>query len=300
MTRNFIFSTAVSCLAIALPLSLPAQRFESHWYQPQYLPNVQDASNRIEQLSPHFAPVTIEKNNFYLESGFSFVSAEGGKSGIQLVFRKGRGASRSQGSWTWDSENSQSTEILGKDEIVTSIVFAEIGYFQIWKVPAERGPAKWCVVSIDRQTRPNDILCVGNVEDAQALVDSLATLVRANGGSLTPPFGMWAKSGMAVDTHRHLEQSGWTVSGVDVEGPVARSGIRVGDIVYQVNGKPCPGSGTFFDAYNDAAREGLDGGDVQVDLLRKGQSMLLVLHYPTDEGNQKQLSAGNQKQMTKR
>ena len=290
MFREFVFSTAISCLGLGFPSYLAAQHFESHWYQPRNLPGVEDAANRLQQLSSQLAPVTIDKDNFYLESGYSFESGDASKFGIRLVFRKGHAAKEGQGRWSWDSKYDSSAYTPGKDDIVSSLVYAEIGYFQIWKVPAGNGAAKWCVVPIDRLTRNNDVLCAGSEEDAQKLVDALATLVRANGGSLVPPFGMWARPGADKDTHRHVEQSGWAISDVDMEGPVAKSGLQVGDIVYRVNGKPCPGSGTFFRAFSEAAREGLEGGDVRLEVLRKNESMFLVLHYPPSEGNKKQLS----------
>ena len=290
MIRRFVLCTAIFCLALAIPSLLAAEHLESHWYQPNYLPSTQDAASRLERLSRQFSPVTIQGEKFFLESGYSFQNGDADKLGIHMVFKKGHAAKGFQGKWSWAGGSNASGFTPGKDDIVSTLVYAEIGYFQIWKVPDGYSTPKWCVVPIDRQARHNDILCVTHEEDADMLVDALATLVRADGRGLTPPFGMWAKPGSQTDYHRKLEQSGWSISAVDVEGPVADSGLRIGDIVYKVNGKPCPGSGTFFGAFSEAAQKALDGGNVRLDVLRNGVAMFVVLHYPPSDSNPEQMS----------
>ena len=291
MLRKFVFLVFLSCLAIAFPRQLTAEDFAAHWYQPRLLPHTEDAVKSLQRLSPTLSPVTIEGNKFFLEKDHSFVSADANKSRIHLVFRSTRAGKPGAGGWTWDRLYDAASYSLdykpGPNAIVTSLVFAEIGYFQIWEVPERRDPIRWCVVPIDRGVRHNDVLCAESQEDAQTLVDSLATLVRASGGSLTAPFGMWAKPGKAREIGKQIEQSGWLVSSIETEGPVAQSGIKPGDFVYRVNGKPCPGSGTFFQAYSEAAGKDLDGGEVGLEVLRAGAAMHFVLHYPPGGGDQK-------------
>ena len=43
------------CAAILLPAPLAAE-LETHWYQPRYLPSVEDASDQLKLASPHFSP----------------------------------------------------------------------------------------------------------------------------------------------------------------------------------------------------------------------------------------------------
>jgi len=278
---------AVLSIALAFPALLTAQ-FESHWYQPHNLPGVEDASDRLQLLSSHFAPVKIEGGKFYLASGYSLQRADVNKFGILLGFRKSGAVLGGRYHWSWGSGYNPSIYTPQKDDLVTSIVFRDISYFQIWKVPTGRGHADWCVEPMDGHVGRNDVLCVGTKEDAQALIDALATLVEASGGSLSSPFGMWAKPRMSKDGGERRGKTGWQISQVDVDGPPAQAGVRIGDLLYSVNGTPCTGEGDFLNAFRDAASGGIEDGDLPVELLRKGKQVILDLHYAYEGGAEKQ------------
>jgi hypothetical protein len=289
MFRYLLLPRAALCLALAYPALLAAQ-IESHWYQPHDLSGVEDASDRLQLLSSHLAPVTIKGERFFPERGYSLQRADVNKFGILLGFRKSGAVLGGRYHWSWGSGYNPSIYTPQKDDLVTSIVFRDISYFQIWKVPMGRGQAGWCVVPMDGHIGRNNVLCVGTKEDAQALVDALATLVEASGGSLSSPFGMWAKPRMNKDGGVRRGKTGWQITQVDVDGPPAQAGIRIGDLLYSVNGFPCTGEGDFLNAFRDAASGGTDGGDLPVELLRKGKQVILDLHYASGEGAEKQLT----------
>ena len=58
MFRKSILFMAALCAALALPSPLMARDYTTwalynpSWYQPQYLPSVEEASNRLQFISP--------------------------------------------------------------------------------------------------------------------------------------------------------------------------------------------------------------------------------------------------------
>ena len=288
MFRYLLLPRAALCLALAYPALLAAQ-IESHWYQPHDLSGVEDASDRLQLLSSHLAPVTIKGERFFPERGYSLQRADVNKFGILLGFRKSGAVLGGRYHWSWGGGYNPSIYTPQKDDLVTSIVYRDISYFQIWKVPMGRGQAGWCVVPMDGHIGRNNVLCGGSEEDAQALVDALVTLVQASGGSLSSPFGMWAKPRMNKDGGVRRGKTGWQITQVDVDGPPAQAGVRIGDLLYSVNGFPCTGEGDFLNAFRDAASGGVDGGDLPVELLRKGKQVILDLHYSSEEVAGRQL-----------
>jgi S1-C subfamily serine protease len=151
----------------------------------------------------------------------------------------------------------------------------------LWKVRAHPGHPDWCVDPVENLDARNEVLCFSSREDAQSLIDALATLAQAAGTKLTPPLGMWAEPEVVNDPLRHLQQSGWMVSRIVPDGPPAQAGLRRGDLIYEVNGRPCPGSGSFFSAFRQAAwpASGDSGDDVRVVFMRKGEHLSVILHY---------------------
>lgn len=280
MFRLRILPRAMLCLALGCAAHSAAQQYESVWYSPHVLPAVQDASDRLQFLVPHLAPVTIEDGKFYLQSGYTLARADVNKFGIQLVFRRTSDVPAGQYHWNWGSGYTTSTYTPERDDLVTRIVFGDIGYFQIWDMSSDKGGTPWCVVPIHRQANHNEVLCVRSIHDAHVLVDSLATLVQAGGGRMIPPFGLWATSSQDEGEKRRRGVAGCRISEVDWNGPPAKAGVRIGDILYTINGTPCTERERFLDVYRQAAGSALDGGSVQVELFRKGKRVALELHYP--------------------
>ncbi len=290
MLREGVFFRAILCLALTLPTPLVAEQFTSYWYPPHLLPGVQDASDRFRLLAPHLSPVTVHGRKFYLQSGYALARADVSQFGIVLVFRKGSSAGAGQFEWNWGGANGTASSYTpGKSDIVASIVYGEAGYFQIWDLPARGGVESWCVVPMHSHSDRNDVLCVGTVHDAHLLVDVLATMVQASGVKLSPPVGMWADPSQELGWGRHNKQTAFQVSQVDWNGPPAKAGIRVGDIIYSVNGAPCVGKGDFLISFRQAAGAALEGGEVHVDLLRKGKPLSLALNYPGTEARASKL-----------
>ena len=275
MMRSWILSLTV----LGSALALPAQRFEAHWYQPRLLPNAAAATDRIQGLSPHFIPVSMVGVTFYLQEGYTLVRAEADAAGLQLAFRKGRAARGAQAPWSAEAQTAPS-DSLGKDPLFTTVVYREISYLELWKVPAHHGHRAWCVAPVENLAARNAVLCLASHEEAQSLADALATLAQASGSTLAPPLGMWAEPGLADDRRRHVQQSGWLVSRVDPDGPPATAGLQPGDLIYKVNNSPFPGSGAFFSAFRTAAWFNSSSGDVRVVFLRGARNLSVVLHYP--------------------
>lgn len=274
-TRSLILTLTV----LGSALALPAQRFEEHWYQPHLLSSAAAATDRIQGLSSHFVPVSMEGVTFYLEEGYTLVRAEASASGLQLGFRKGRATHVAQTPWSAEAQATPS-DSLGKDPLFTTVVYREINYLELWKVPAHHGHRAWCVAPVENLAGRNAVLCLSSVEEAQSLANALATLAQASGSTLASPLGMWAEPGITDDRRHRVKQSGWRVSRVDPEGPPATAGLQPGDLIYEVNHLPFPGSGSFFSAFRAAAWPGASSGDVRVVFFRGASTLSVVLHYP--------------------
>ena len=95
-----------------------------HWYQPHYLPSVDDASNRLQFLSPHFAPVESDAIAS-LTTGYSLQRVDVNKLGINLSFTKSGVNQGSQYYWSWWGGYVAPTSTPYKDDIVTSVVYSD-------------------------------------------------------------------------------------------------------------------------------------------------------------------------------
>jgi hypothetical protein len=283
MMRYGAMFKVVLSLALGVPAPLVGQHLASFWYQPHPLPAVEDASDRLRFLVPHFSPVIVEGNRFTPQGGYTVARADVNKSGAVLVFRRSGAGQPSEFHWSWSSRYNASAYAPDSDGLAVSIAYGEIGYFQIWTVPTDRGPDAWCVVPAHARTDRNEILCVDSVHNAQVLVDALATLVLASGARLNPPIGMWAVSSQQLNRGKHVRQSGCQISQLDWNGPPAEAGVEIGDVLYAVNGNPCAGGGDFLGNFRQSAGSALEGGELHVDLFRRGKHLGLKLSYPESE-----------------
>ena len=144
-------------------------------------------------------------------------------------------------------------------------------------------PARWCVAPQGAGLGPKNWVCVVTEKDAQGLVDALATLVVASGGSLeTSPGVYMGRRASTKDLQKHPELA-CTVGWVLTDGPSQKAGIQVGDILQSFNGKSC----TDEEDFRDALRKG--DGQVHIEALRKGQPLALDLHYANPNAGAAQL-----------
>ena len=176
-----------------------------------------------------------------------------------------------------------------KDDIVTSVVYADVSYFEIYNNAqyAADYPSTWCVDYVNRgpQTTRNSTICVPAETNSHELIDALATLVVASGGSLDISPGWQVKQSSDKEFRNHPERAGLQITRMDVGGPPLLAGIKEGDIIHSINGTLCTGENVFFDVFNKAIREKPDGGVVHLEVLRKNNSMAFDVHYPNpDEG----------------
>lgn len=248
MSRYGFLSITALSLAFLLPAPLTAQ-WSAHWYAPHYLSSADDAINKVQFMSAHFAPTkTI---------GYTLTHLDVNKLGINLTFSH--------------------AEMTDK---VTSVVYAHINHFNIVDYSREYPyPSPWCVETEEKQ-RENGAICVPTVQDAHDLVDALATLALVSGrDSLLSP-GLEVKPVPAKELDKHPERSGLRVTSVETESPPARAGIKDDDIISSVNGKPCTGLDVFNSAFMEAIRKAPDGGVVHVEVLHRGQLMPFDMHYP--------------------
>jgi hypothetical protein len=279
-----IFSAALSAI---LNFSLPIAANEYYAYEPHYLPSVEDASNQVKFFSPHFAPLEILEKTIGLTSGYSLLSADVNQLGINLSFSKSGVDQKTQYFWSWGGGYAAPVSTPYKDDIVASFVFADIKFFEISNFEENGKPAPWCVMSSGFELHQNNVVCVPTKKEAQGLVDALATLVVASGKNLEPSPGLFMRNwGSAAKNLQKHPELACRVSSVHKEGPPASAGVKIGDILQFINGKPCSGEESLQDAIKNAAS---GSGDVHVEALRKGQSLALDLHYANPNENVAQL-----------
>lgn len=288
MSRSKLFSIVVVCGVLGFPVQMLA-RANMYWHQPHYMPSVDDASNRLQFSSPHFAPL---EDNVTLTTGYSLQRVDVNKLGINLSFTKSGVNQSSQYYWSWWGGYVAPVTTSFKDDIVTSVVYADVSYFEIYNNAQAVGyPSTWCVDYVNRgpQTTRNSTICVVSQADSYALIDALATLVVASGGSLDISPGMQMKQSSDKEFRNHPERAGLQITRMDVAGPALLAGIKEGDIIHSIDGKLCTGENVFFDVFNKAIREKPDGGSVHLEVLRKNNSMAFDLHYPNPDENVAQL-----------
>jgi membrane-associated protease RseP (regulator of RpoE activity) len=284
-----VFFTAVFCAALALPAPLAAE-LETHWYQPRYLPSVEDASDQLKLASPNFSPMSVEVYNngsrraYGLTSGYSLERVDVNRLGINLSFTKSGVVQNSQYFWSWWGGYVAPVTMPYKDDIVTSIVYKEIEYFEIWNFPHEKNQATWCVAPTTAGLVRNSFLCVATEQDARAVADAIATLVVASGASLDSSPGIWVA---VKELEKHPEEA-CRISEVDRDGPPVQAGIKAGDIVRSIDGRPCTGK-TFYHDINQAMLEKKGSGDVHIEILRKGNALAFDLEYPNPDAGVAQL-----------
>lgn len=294
------FSLAVILAALALPAPLLARDYTTwalynpRWYQPHYLASVDEASNRLQFISPHFAPVTANEE---LTTGYSLQRVDVNRLGVNLSFTKSGVTQGSQYYWSWWGGYVAPVVTSYTDDIVASIVYADVAYFELYH--NGRGahfPAIWCITPISRGASRGNAICVPSEADAHGLIDTLATLVVASGHSLDISPGMTMKPVPEKETRNHPELAGMQVKDMVWDSPPDQAGIKKGDIVRSINGKPCTEEQAFTDLFNAAVREKPEGGVVHVEILRKGNTKAFDLHYSNPDANLAQLrlqSAGS-------
>src|ERR1039457_3195369 len=289
MLRYRVFFTAVFCAALALPAPLAAE-LETHWYQPRYLPSVEDASDQLKLASPNFSPMSVEVYNngsrraYGLTSGYSLQRVDVNRLGINLSFTKSGVVQDSQYFWSWWGGYVAPVTTSYADGIVTSIVYADVAYFELYhngrstEVVSAHG-ANWCVDCVSRGAQRGNAFCVASEADTHGIIDALATLVVASGQNLDFFPGMIMKPVPEKETRNHPELAGMQVKDMVWDSPPDQAGIKKGDIVRSINGKPCTEEQAFTDLFNAAVREKPEGGVVSVEVLHRGNSRTVDLHY---------------------
>lgn len=282
MPRLHAFLAAAVCLALFSPVPLSAKA-ATHWYQPHYMAKVEDASSRLQFLSPHFAPVDMGKNYMMLTTGFTLTNVSRTDIGINLFFTSSGTQKQTTGLFSTNT-----VMVPFKKDIVTSIAYADIDFFEIWNFPKANGaPAPWCVVPAVTGDSTNNVICVPSQEDAQGVADALATLAVASGRTLRVSSGMAMTPMTDKELRKHPEQSGCLVREVDLDGPPALAGVREGDIIHTLNGIPCAKEPLQTAIAEATAKP--EGGVVRAEILRKGNPMALEVRFPHVEVNAAQL-----------
>jgi hypothetical protein len=282
------------------PASLLSQ-VATHWYPPHYLATAEEASNRLQFMSPRFAPMAQGANGtFYLTTGYTLQRAEVNKLGINLSFSKSGVEHKSQYFWTWNGGYNAPVSTPYKDDVTVSIVYSDIASFRVWHFPKSTYSATWCSSPKNKGTAArNDIICVASEDDVHELINALATLVVASGSDLYWPTGLKLGPVPEKEIKKHPEQSGCRVLSTEIGSPADQAGVKDDDILHAVNGKPCSDAGVFSGAAGEAISTKPDGGAIHLDVLRKGKPMPFDLHYPLLELDAAKIRAKTE-EMTRR
>jgi membrane-associated protease RseP (regulator of RpoE activity) len=283
--RSFIKAVIYVALLSSAPLHA---KTKIHWYQPHYMASVEEASNRLQFLSPHFTPLDIGPKWILPTTGYTLERVSENKLGINFFFSKSGVEQKTQYFWSWTGGYNAPVATPYKDDIVVSIVYAEIEYFDIWDFSFTRStPPTWCVAPVGGSSGKNNVICVSTEADARGLADALATLAVACGGNLRTSSGMTMSPMTDKDLRKHPEEAGCLVHEVDLDGPGAQAGIQQDDILHTVNGTIC--SKEFISAAIAEATAKPQGGVVRAEIIRKGKAMSVDMRYPQVTVNAAQL-----------
>ena len=287
MSRRGAFLATVLCFALFSPATLSA-KVVLHWYQPHYMASVEEASNRLQFLSPHFTPLDIGPKWILPTTGYTLERVSENKLGINFFFSKSGVEQKTQYFWSWTGGYNAPVSTPYKDDIVVSIVYAEIEYFDIWDFSFTRSTLPtWCVAPVGGSSGKNNVICVSTEADAKSLADALATLAVACGENLRTSSGMTMSPMTDKDLRKHSEEAGCLVHEVDLDGPGVQAGIQQDDILHTVNGTIC--SKEVISAAIAEATAKPEGGVVRAEIIRKGKAMPVDLRYPHVTVNADQL-----------
>jgi hypothetical protein len=149
MSRRSAFFTAALCLALVSPAPLLAAR-NIHWYQPHYMARVDQAANRLQFLSPHFAP-----SGWYAASThYTLTNFTQNELGINLFFNESGVKDVPQGLLGLTSISTPYSQ-----DSVASIAYANIEFFEIRNFNSS--PTPWCVYPMGKESG-NGIICVAD------------------------------------------------------------------------------------------------------------------------------------------
>jgi hypothetical protein len=268
-SRSVIRLALVALLAVPAPL-FAKSNVHTYWYQPHYMASVEDASNRLQFLAPHFAPVGSRPAT----TDYTLTNLSLNKLGINLSYNESGVNQVPQGLLGLTSISVPYTK-----ESVFSIVYAGIEFIEIRNFTAG-SVAPWCAIPMGKDSG-NGIICVSNREDAERVADALATLAVAYGKNLNTSFSMAIGVMTDKEQRKHPGQTGCMVREVDENGPAAQAGIQEDDIVHAINGLPCSLQ-TFSAALTEAIAKP-QGGVVHAEILRKSGPLTVDLHFPHSE-----------------
>jgi predicted metalloprotease with PDZ domain len=236
---------------------------------------VEDASNRLQFLAPHFAP-----SGWYAASThYTLTNFTQSELGINLFFNESGVKSVPQGLLgltSIDTPYSQDT--------VGSIVYAGIVFIEIRNFASS--PTPWCVYPMGKESG-NGIICVSDESTAHQVADALATLVAASGHNLNLSYGMTLGAMTDKEQRKHSGQTGCLVREVDADGPAAQAGVHEDDVVHSVNGQPCTPQ-AFGATFAEAVRKP-QGGVVRAEILRKNGPVTVDMRIPYLEAPPAQL-----------
>ena len=267
--------------ALALPALLPAQVTVT--YQPHYLSSLQEAANQLQTLTPHFAPMEYQGGSSWgFTNSYALARVDVSKQGIKLYFSKSP-AQQIQFLWIWNGASAAPPYAPYTGDIITSMVFANTSQFQMYHFSqmANTFPATWCVNPDNQPPGNNSMLCIDTRENAQVLLDALATLIVASGGDLAPNDGFGDVNEIAAkQLKKYPGETGGVVSAVAPDGAPAKAGIQANDILHAVNGKPYViNQGMVGSAVREATWHKPGGGVVHVDIFRNHAPMSFDIHY---------------------
>ncbi len=269
MSRRSTFLAATLCLALISPAPLLASsRTSTHWYQPHYMARVDQAANRLQFLSPHFAP----SGWYTAATHYTLTNFTQNDLGINLFFNESGVKSVPQGLLgltSIDTPYSQDT--------VASIAYANIEYFEI---RAFNSPTPWCVYPMGKEAG-NGIICVSSEDTAHQVADALATLAVAYGKNLNMSFSMALGAMTDKEQRKHQGQTGCLVREVDADGPAEKAGVQENDVVRTVNGQACTQQAFGAAVYEAITKP--QGGVVRAEILRKSGPLTVDLRYPRNE-----------------
>ncbi len=191
-----MYFSAVVGMVLALPMPLLAKGTTGQPYQPHYMTSVEEASNRVQFLSPHFIPLSVGHKVVDLALGYSLGSLNENKLGLNLSFTKSGVEQKTQYFWAWNGGYDAPVSTAYKSDMVVSIVYSKIASFEIWNYPRRKAyPEAWCVTPA-AASGPNNgrllesSICLTSEADAQGFADALATLTVAYGNPLGSASGV--------------------------------------------------------------------------------------------------------------
>ncbi len=271
-------------VALTAPLAFPAVLVAERSYDPQLLPTMQAAIDQLRELAPQISPVKINGFEEQILQGYYLSRMEVGRQDLKLYFTR---LHPQKIEFYPNAAAAPPYEPFSGDQ-ANVIDFAHTTGFRFMAYAKQSDPksASWCFFSKPEERDSRSSVCLTSEAEMYRFLDAVSTLIVAAGGHLEPTNGF--SSVYPVDSNylrKNRAETGCEIEWLARNSVPEKAGIRRGDILHSVNGKPY----TCVANMLGSAFTAKPGEVVNVEIYSNHKLVPYELRYPLELENSEQL-----------